>query len=340
MRPTLKDIAQESGFSITTVSRALAGYEDVSEDTRRQILDIAEKIQYQPNQIARQLQGKRTNTIGLVVPAPQHDSADDVFSLMLKGITYAAARREYDVLVSAPLHHELDVYRRLVGGHRVDGMIIARLTVDDPRIYYLQKMKHPFIAFGRRSPEHESNFPHIDVDGYAGIKTLCDHFIELGHRHIALILPPENVTFTAYRLHGYQDSLREADLPYREVYVIYGDLTAAGGADAAHHLLTHFTEITAIIGCNDWMALGAMTAIEQRQLRVGADVAVGGYDDIPAAAHASPPLTTLRQPIYELGEMLTESLISIIHDEDPTMRLSSLIQPELVIRASSGGVRN
>lgn len=340
MPVTLKDIANKSGFSVTTVSRALAGYDDVSQQTREQILKIAEELGYQPNQIARQLQGQRTNTIGLIMPPRPATDDDDFFSLLLKGITYEAARNAYDVLVSAghPGTTEMDTYQRIVGGNRVDGMVLARNYQNDPRISYLQGQKHPFIVLGRNAPDTVSDFSYIDVDSQLGIEMLVGHFVDLGHRDIGIILPPNTVTATFHRFAGYKAGLERAGIPFREDYCIYSNYTFNGGKEAAEILLDRVPQITAIVGCNDWMALGAMAAVQNRGIAIGKAFSIGGYDDIPAAARAVPALTTIHTPIYKLGELLTKRLIRLIN-HDPTTEQQQIVIPELVIRESSGGSR-
>jgi LacI family transcriptional regulator len=337
---TLKDIARASGYSVTTVSRALGGFDDVSAKTRDRILKIAEDLGYQPNLIARQLQSQRTYTIGIVVPTKDHCSEDDFFSILLKGITHMAARYRYDVLISAqpPGADELTAYRNIVGGNRVDGVVVARTYQDDPRIAYLQSIQHPFVVSGRAAPEQPSDFPFIDADSQAGIRLMVRHFIELGHRHIGLILPPPTLAFTPYRLAGYREGLVEAGLPYDANLVRTGDLTPQGGHVAAAMLLEDRPELTAIVACNDLMAIGAMRAVQEHGRRVGADVAVGGFDDIPAAAQTLPSLTTIRQPICEIGERLTEMLIRLVNDETPE-QAQILLEPALIVRESSGQAR-
>lgn len=336
MQVTLKDIAARTGFSITTVSRALAGYDDVSEQTRQHIISIADELGYQPNLVARQLQGRRTHTIGLImsVAAVHHE---DFFSLLVRGVTHAAAERGYDMLIAArqPGTTEMDSYRRIVGGGRVDGMVLARTYQNDPRIQYLKSIKHPFVVLGRAAPHMPSEFPFIDVDSQKGIEMLVEHFIVCGHRRIGLILPPPELAFTGYRLFGYQSALATHDLPYREQDVIHGDMTDSGGEAAARTLLKRVPDLTAIVACNDSMALGAMTAIQAAGRTVGDDFALGGFDDIPAAQYASPALTTVRQPIYELGEQLIDVLMAIIARET-VPEIHRLLEPELIVRDSSG----
>lgn len=340
IKVTLKDISRESGYSITTVSRALGGFSDVNEQTRAHILKIARELGYQPNLVARQLQSQRTYTIGLIVPASERCEEDDFFSTLLKGVTYSAAQFRYDVLVSGQLPDvdEMDAYRALVGGNRVDGMILARTNRNDPRIAYLKTVGHPFVVAGRSAPEENSDFPYIDADSRLGISMLVEHFVTYGHRHIGLILPPDQVAYTAYRYSGYRDGLAAANLPYRESYVAHGDLRREGGRQAAAQLLEELPEMTAIIACNDLMAMGAMQAVKERGLVVGRDIAVGGFDDIPAAMHHRPSLTTIRQPICEIGEQLTEMLLKIIM-EQPLAQTGILVAPQLMIRESSGEPR-
>lgn len=340
MPPTLKDIAAKAGFSITTVSRALAGYTDVSDKTRQHILDIAQEMGYQPNQVARQLQGRRTQTLGLIMPPPEHQHEHDYFSLLIRGITYSAARHDYDLLISAtpPGEDELAAYQRIAGGKRVDGLMLARVYQDDSRIHYLQEIAFPFVVIGRYASGLESNFPYIEVDSQAGLKTLTAHFIHYGHRQIGMIASPAQLAFTSYRLAGYAAALAEAGLPYDETHIVYGDLSYASGREAALQLLQQAPGLTAIVSCNDAMALGAMAALQERGYRIGNDIAIGGYDDIPAAAHANPPLTTIHQPIYAIGEQVAELLLALI-EKTPVRNRQRLLQPVLQIRASSGRPR-
>ena len=337
MQVTLKDIARESGYSITTVSRALAGYSDVNENTRRHIAEVADKLGYQPNLLARQLRNQRTQTLGLIIPSADHSVSNEFFSQLLLGIGDAASRAGYDLLISAqmPGEPEMSAYRRIVGGSRVDGTILARTRQQDERIAYLQKMKHPFAVNGRAAPGEVSDFPYIDVDSQAGICSIVEHLVELGHEHIGLLLPPTEMAFTAYRHQGYREGLSGAGLPYRADYVRHGDLLRAGGYQNTCRLLDEYPEITAIAASNDLMALGAMIATQERGLRVGEDISIAGFDDIPAAEYAHPPLTTVHQPIHEIGQRLVNLLNQQILGE-PQQETQILLQGELVIRASTG----
>lgn len=340
MKITLRDIAKESGYSITTVSRALAGYDDVNEATRTAIIELAKRRGYQPNQVARQLRHQRTNTIGLIIPNNDVGFSDDFFSELMMGVGHAASEHGYDVLISAQASYEteMDAYHRIVGGNRVDGIVLARTRNNDPRIEYLQSISLPFVVSGRRSLNEENDFAFIDVDTQLGIKLLVDHLIEQGHREVAIVLPPSEMAFTAYRLEGYRQSLQQAGISFNPDYVAHADLKRKGGYEATNALLDQFPHITAVVGCNDLMALGAMSAIQDRGLQVGKQIAVGGFDDIPAAEFSSPPLTTVHQPIYDIGLRLMGMLIKLIRGETLD-QAQILLEPKLIIRESCGGNR-
>ncbi len=334
MKITLETIARESGFSVTTVSRALAGYDDVNEETRQHIVAIAQRLGYQPNLAARHLRSKQTQTVGMVIPLTAHFS-DPFFMELLAGVGRQAAEYGYDLLLSAqqPGEEELNAYRRMVASSRIDGVVVARVWRDDPRIAFLKEVHHPFVVFGR---SNLNDYPYIDVDGAAGFRRLVQHLVERGHRRIAIILSPSQLAFTGVRYEGYLQGLREAGLaPYGD-YVVEGDLSRDSGYAAALRLLELAEPPTAIVACNDTMALGAMQVIQERGLVVGRDMAIAGFDDIPAAVQTVPSLTTVRQPIYDIGRRAFEMLIKVIRHEtleEPHV----LLVPQLMVRESSGG---
>lgn len=337
MQVTLKDIAQKSGYSVTTVSRALAGYSDVNKRTRQQITEIANALGYQPNLLARQLRSQRTHTLGIIIPAHDYTFSTGFYSQLMLGIGDAASTEHYDLLISAQAagDDEMAAYRRMVAGNRVDGMILARTRQNDARIQYLKEQGHPFVVSGRGAPDESSDFPYIDVDSQAGIRSLVNHFVELGHRDIGLILPSPDIAFTGFRHEGYRQGLADAGIPYRAEYVVNGDLWWSGGYQGTQLLLDNHPELTAIVACNDLMALGAMSAIQGRGLQVGRDIAVAGFDDIPAAEYAYPSLTTVHQPIYEIGQRLVKILIGIIVGTPPP-ETRVLLPTKVIVRASSG----
>jgi len=334
---TLKDIAEKSGFSVTTVSRALAGYSDVSPRTRQLIEAIARAEGYQPNMLARQLRARRTDTIGLILPASHDRFTDDFFNALVMSIGHAATQYQLDLLISAkPPEQELDAYRRIVGGNRVDGVIVARIRQHDPRIAYLKMAEHPFVVFGRAAPPEISDFPYVDVDSRAGLQMMVQHLARLGHQHIALLLPPPTLAMTLERLAGFEAGLAAAGLNFNPQWIAHGDLTIESGERLTVELLARHPSLSAIVASNDLMALGALRAAHAAGRHVGVDLAVTGYDNIAAAAYAHPTLTTVAPPLQEIGQRLVALLMSILHHEAPEER-QVLLPPTLIIRESCGG---
>jgi LacI family transcriptional regulator len=327
MPVTLQDIANRLGVSVATVSRALAGYTDVAPATRQRVLQAAQEMGYRPNIIARMLQKQRTDTIGFIIPTHGPRFSDPYFSELLTGIGNAAAERDYDLLVStcAPdTTDEMRVYERFVQGRRVDGILVVRTREHDARITYLLEQQFPFASFGRS--DLDADFPYLDVDGTAGLRQLTQHLVDLGHRRIAYISAPLNLMFASHRLEGYRTTLEANGIPFDEALMVVGALTERSGYAAGSDLLARDNPPTAIIACNDLMALGVISAAQGMGVTVGHDVVVAGFDDIPLAEHAHPPLTTVRQPIYEIGQRICEML------EERHV----ILEPQLVVRESCG----
>ncbi len=335
MRVTLKTLADETGYSITTVSRALAGYNDVSASTRDLIVATATRMDYQPNLLARQLQSQRTHTVGLILPAYGPAFADSFFGEFLTGVGTAAASASYDLLLAAQVAEleELTAYQRLVGSSRVDGVIVIRTRRKDARLIFLHEARIPFVAYGRS--EADFDFSYVDVDGELGLRQLTQHFINLSHRRIGYISAPADLMFAEHRLRGYQKALTANGLSFDHTLIAEGDLTENGGLAGGAYLLQQTPRPTALIAANDLMAIGAMTAVRQAGLCVGQDVAVGGYDNTPLAAHTNPPLTSVSQPVHQIGQQICRLLIDQLHDPHPELA-HHLLEPQLIIRASSG----
>lgn len=335
MTVTIKDIARRTGKSITTVSRALNDYDDVSAGTKALVRKVADEMGYTPNLLAQRLQKRRTDTIGLILPTFGPRFADPFFSELLAGVGNKAAEYGYDLLVStqAPGANELASYKRKVEGRQVDGFVVVRTRRQDERISYLVSQNVPLAVFGRT--EDGLDFPHVDEDSVRGLHMIIEHLAGLGHSRIACLAPPFSLMFTKYRLQGVREGLQVHGLTLTDEYLVFSDLTQRGGFAAAEQLLDLPEPPTAIVACNDLMALGAMSAIQRRGLIVGEDIAVTGFDDIPMAEHSHPPLTTVRQPIYQIGAMVCEMLMDILQGKSLATR-SVILKPSLMVRQSSG----
>jgi len=335
MAVTLKDIARHVGVSVTTVSRALGGYDDVAEETRQRILQAAREMGYRPNIIAQSLQRRRTNTVGFIIPTAGPRFSDPYFIEILTGIGDEAAEHEFDLLVStrAPGAHEREAYERMAGSRRVDGLLVVRTRCHDERITYLMEGGFPFVSFGRS--DLDLDFPYVDVDGTKGLDEATQYLIDLGHRRIAYISAPLDLMFANYRLAGYKRAMERNGLPVQEEWIAIGRLTQEDGYREGSKLLKLEPAPTALVAANDLMALGVISAAQERGLTVGRDLAVVGFDDIPLAEHSHPPLTTVHQPIYDIGRMICRTLIQLIQNENPVQR-QVMLGPTLVVRESSG----
>lgn len=334
MPVTLKDIARETGYSITTVSRALNDYDDVNPTTRSVIRETAARLGYHPNVTAQHLQRRRTDTLGFIIPTAGPRFSDPFFIECLTGIGNEAATHGYDLLVStrSPGPDEIHAYRRLVAGKRVDGLIIVRTRRQDSRVTYLLKQGFPFVAFGRT--ETDGEFPFVDEDGRAGIAQVTQHLLDQGHRRIAFIAADQHLMFARDRLMGYIETMQKNGVLVDDNLITEGDLSKQSGWRAAGRLLEMPEPPSAVVATNDLMALGAMAAAQARGLVVGRDIAVTGFDDIPLAEHSHPPLTTVRQPIYEIGTMVCDMLVRTLQGETLDEQ-HVLLEPTLIVRASS-----
>ena len=332
---TLKDIAKATGKSITTVSRALNDYNDVSEATKILVQKVAADLGYVPNIFAQRLQKQHTDTIGLIIPTFGPRFSDPFFSELLAGVGNRAADLGYDMLVAtrSPGEAEVQTYCSMVQGRQVDGFVLVRTRCKDARIECLKKAKYPFVAFGRA--EVGNSFPYVDEDGVFAMRLVIQHLVSLGHRRIACIAPPPELMFATYRKQGFLEGMVEAGIEMDDALFRVGDLTQRDGYEQASALMDLPDPPTAIVSCNDLMAFGAMSAAQDRGFVVGKDISITGFDNIPMAEHSFPSLTTLHQPIYQIGGMVCEMLIQLIRGEEIDKK-HILLKPELIVRQSSG----
>lgn len=337
MPPTIHDVARRLKLSITTVSRALDGYEDVAEKTRERVRRVAAEMGYAPSRAARQLRRQRADAIGYIMSTSQPRFSDSFFSEFVSGLGDEAAEQRLELLLAvAPANtpDEIQAYQRWVQGRRVDGIVLTRTRRRDPRVQLLNQAQFPFAAFGRTEPALD--FPYVDVDNEAGARQLMAHLLGRGFRRVAFIGAPLDFMFHVQRLAGYRAGLAQARLKVDETLIVAGDLTQSGGYQAAAHLLARRRPPTAIIGVNDLTALGALTAAQELGIQVGRDLAIAGFDGIPDTEHTYPSLTTVRQPVYNIARQVTRLLVAQLKDQALSER-QILLAPELVVRGSTGG---
>lgn len=338
MAVTIKDIAKKVGKSVTTVSRALSGYNDVSSETRKQVLQAAEELGYEPNITARQLQKRRTDIIGLILPPVTPRISDPFFCEFLSGIAEQSSQNGLDLLVSThpSSEDEIEVYLKFIRSRKVDGFIIIRTQRKDRRIDLLRELDYPFVAFGR--VDGDNNFPLIDEDSEYGMEQVVNHLIELGHTHLAFIAEPTHLTKSFLRLRGFCKTLEMRGLPIDNELIIEGGFRQQSGRLMGERLLNADNPPTAIVACNDLLALGAMSVARKQGLEIGQDISITGFDDIVLAENAHPPLTTIHQPAQKIGTLIHQMLVRVINGENLEEK-QIILQPELVVRQSTGPAR-
>jgi LacI family transcriptional regulator len=337
MGVTIREVAKRLNLSITTVSRALDGYDDVAEDTRQLITRTAHEMGYVPNQAARQLRRKRSDTIGYILPADRPRFSDPFFAEFTAGLGDEASLHGFDLLVStAPpgSQAEQQAYERWTHGHKVDGIVLNRMLLTDWRVQYLAKAQFPFVTQERSLDPYD--YPSVEVNGQHWFKLLIDHLVSLGHRRIAYIGAPPEIKIQADRLEGYQDGLHSHGLAFDADLVADGDLTSEGGYRAGQCLLTLPDPPTAIACVDDMTAMGVLHAAREQGWTVGENLAVTGFDGIQGFEHTQPPLTTIDQPVYQIARRLVQMLAAQIGGT-PLEEKHVQIEPVLEIRQSTAG---
>ncbi len=333
---TLKDIAKRAGVSYQTVSKVIHNQIQVTAEVRSRIEAAIAELDYRPNVAAQNLRTQSSHLIGYSWQL--EDRYSPVLEQFQHSVVESAENFGYHILLF-PQRADRDLYAtyaELIRTKRVDGFIISSVEYNDPRVAALEHLGVPFVCFGRsRENEHS---PFVDVDGQAGSKAAVQHLIEQGHQRIAILGWPESSRVGTERLAGYWDAMKDAALSIDPEWIIRGRGEIDYGYEAANTLLDLPPQRrpTAIVAILDTIAIGVMQAAEACGYTVGRDLAVVGFDDMAVAHYVKPGLTTLRQPIKEVGQRVTQLLINILKGEAPAER-HILLPPELIIRDSSLG---
>ena len=332
---TLNTLARELGLAKSTVSRALNGYPDIAEQTRERVRDAAVRCGYRPSSIARNLKRGRVDTVGVVLTGEGPDIASPCFVQFLRGVTRALDHEGLDLMVAtAPGPGRWrETYDRLIASRKVDGFIVTRTETHDPRIVYLRQRGVPFVTYGRT--ENPSQFAWFDMDNWRAIAEATERLANFGHRRIAFITAAGAFNFARERLAGYRAAREALGLDCERVLIRRAGLQAADGWAAAEALMALDRPPTALICVRDAVAIGAARALGARGLRVGRDVSVIGYDDVPHAAFMDPPLTTYSQESEAAGTRVAEMLLGLIRGRRAT-DLQELRPARLIERASDG----
>lgn len=334
-RVTLKDVAARAQVSYQTVSKVLNRQTRVSTATEKRIRDAVRSLGYTPDQRARNLRAQRSYMLGYSWRPDSPNQVNPILDLFMHSMVAAADAVGYHVL---PFPHpdpgsHIDKYRDLIRTGRVDGFILSSVEYKDSRIRYLQREKFPFVAFGGVA---EPSAMYVDVDGTAGMRLATEHLIAQGHTRIAALGWPKDSRVGELRLAGYLHAMRGAKLPIRAGWIARGPGSVETGYRATQRWLQSGdrTRPTAIVAVTDVLAIGAMRAIQESGLRVGADIGVTGFDDTPLAQYLTPGLSSIRQPIWQAGHQVIDMLVHCL-EQKPLAQTRVVLVPELVIRPSS-----
>jgi DNA-binding LacI/PurR family transcriptional regulator len=331
---TIYEVAQQAGVSTATVSRAINGKVPVAALTRRRIESAIRALRYEPNHVARSLVTATTDTIAIVLP----DITNPFFPDLVKGIQLLADERRYTVLLlntgadPEREEHSLLALRR----KRVDGVILVGMAMKGDRIVRALGGDVPVVVLDRSIGRLDATL--VALDNVEGARLATQHLIDLGHRAIAHITGTAGLPLVRQRLNGYRKTLRGAGIRPEPSLVVPGEFTEEGGYQAANRLLARDTPFTAIFAANDLSAIGAMAALKAHGLNIPGNVSVVGFDGINLSAYSTPPLTTVRQPAYEMGRRAAEQLIDCIRKTSVNRPARVLFKPELIVRQSAGSV--
>ncbi|AWS45730.1 LacI family DNA-binding transcriptional regulator [Streptosporangium sp. 'caverna'] len=326
-RPTLEKVAARAGVSRATASRVINGSTRVAPQIREAVNRAVEELGYVPNQAARSLVTQRADSIALVFPEPATRvfSDDPTFAGIIRGVSMEIEKADKQlVLMLTGLEGGYQRVERYATNGHVDGVIIASMHGTDPLPAILTRRGVPVVCSGR--PGAPNSLPYVDMDNSGGAERAVAHLVEQGRRRIATIAGPQDMIAGIDRLNGYRDTLRDSD---RRSIIAVGDFTRESGVIAMRQLLADDPEIDAVFVANDLMALGALRTLRGAGRRVPDDVAVVGFDDIPAAAYAEPPLTTVRQSTVEMGRRLARMVL------DLEEKAQLVLPTELVVREST-----
>ncbi len=332
---SIQALADSLGISISTVSRALNGYTDVSAATRARVMQAAKAMNYSPHPAAHRLATGKTGAIAIVNATRDGRSVDSSMAALHLAVSETLRIEGYFTLslVLAGGDQELVELDRLIAGRLVDGMVLTRTRTLDARVQCLQEQKIPFVTYGRTL----DNAPHawVDTDYEQGIYSAMQTLISRGHRRIALINGMAHMTFASLIERGMHQARLEAQLASQDCPVHYTDLTGTAGLHATRQMLQNATPPTAFICASDALALGAYAAAREHGLQVGSDVSIIGFGNTEAGQLAQPPLASISHDLLAHGQQVAKLLLSVIAGQHP-MDLHALHSADLTSRPSIG----
>lgn len=328
---TMKDVAELARVSVSTVSHVMNGTRRVSEETRGDVLAAVEELSYKPNLLAKGLKTRRTYTIGLLIP----DIQNSFFTSVVRGVEDVALSCGYHLFLcntdEDPGREE--EYITELAKKRVDGLMVAPSARRESHFGRLRDEGMPFVFLDRDVEGVDADV--VSVDNRTGMRLIAEHLVGLGHQRIGMISGPLDKASGYERHLGLRDALADLGVELEDSLVRFGDFRTSGGREGAGELLDLPSPPTALVTANNQMTLGALLTVNEMGLDVPGDLSVVGFDDPEWAPLTGPPLTTLAQPIYEMGVRAARMLLEGIEDGPDEESRRVLLEPWLVVREST-----
>jgi len=333
---TIHDVAKLAGVAPITVSRVINNSGYASKATRKRVETAAAELGYVQNRLARSLRTKRTNAIALVLT----DITNPFFTTVARGVEDAASEAGYTVTYCNTDENEVKQQKNLdlLIQQQVDGILLVPAYSSADAIQYIQNHNTPVVILDRRILDAKAD--SVRCDSEKGAYELVRLLLELGHRHIAMLGGPKGASTADDRLSGYRRAMAEAGLHDVTHWVQFGSFNQASGYKMAMKAISSTTPPTAIFAANNFIAIGAMKALQNCGLSVPEDVALVGFDDLPPALVTFPFLTVASQPAYEMAQKATHLLLSRIEGNGPDDIREIILPTELIVRRSSGPAIN
>jgi LacI family transcriptional regulator/LacI family repressor for deo operon, udp, cdd, tsx, nupC, and nupG len=329
----LADVAEQAGVSVSTVSRVINRPDMVDPETRSQVEAVLSKMDYRPSRVARRLKNRgKAQILGVIIP----DIQNPFYSEIVRGIEDVAYQRDYAVILcnSEEDPEREDFYLNVLHGESADGVILPPLLrAGNSYSADIEEYDFPIVCFDRRLPGDPVDT--VIVDNRKGAREVTAHLLGLGHRRIGVICGPDNLSTSTERLEGYQQALRDYGVEIDEELVRMGPPHRGAGHAHSDELLSLDQPPTAIFAANNQLCLGVLECAREHGLSIPNEIAIVGFDDAPWAKLLDPPLTTVEQPTYEIGQQAAQQLLDRLeHPNSPPSLIT--LDPKLRVRASCG----
>lgn len=330
---TIKDVARHAEVSVTTVSHVVNGTRRVSPEGRERVEAAIRALGYVPSAIARSLKSNNTRTLGMLIP----NSSNPYFAEIVHSVEDRCFGAGYNVILcnTNDEAHRQGTYLQVLAERRIDGLIVVSTGHDATLATQLAGLSIPTVLVDREIDIAEQQpCDLVETAHMQGGLLATRHLLSLGHRRIACIGGPEGIAPSEQRIAGWRTALADAGCGTGEGLLWHGNFTSQGGYEAMHAVLRAPQPPTAVFVCNDLMAMGALCAAHERDLRVPEALSIVGFDDIELTAFTSPPLTTVAQPKQRIGALAVDMLLERIDGKRQDAR-KVMLQPELRVRAST-----